>query len=196
MKTLKRALAACGAAVVCALVATSCQQKPYPIFFMQEEPGGVRGTSAKFIITYRGKAYTRSPLITHNEIESYHSFMSMQDGSYGVVFTLKRPWHARLFGATQKLRGALILPVVNGLAFEPVLVDAPIRDGRLVIWNGLNGYDLKQIARTIRPEDPEMEKKRFKSKNPRPLPKLAPDDRNTQKDHTGRTIGEIFASGV
>ena len=182
------------AAAVCALV--SCQQKPYPIFFMQEDPGGAQSSSAKFILTYNGKTYTRSPLVTHEQIESYHSFMSMQDGSYGVVFTLKRPWHSRLYSATLNRNGALILPVVNGLAFEPLRIDEPIRDGRLVIWNGLNGYDLKQIANTIKPENPEMEKKRFKDKNPRPLPKLKPDDKNRAKDHTGRTIGEIFSSGV
>lgn len=174
----------------------SCQQKPYPIFFMQEETNGTRGSTAKFILTYNGKAYTRAPLVTHEQIESYHSFMNMQDGSYGVVFTLKRPWHGRLYGATVNRSGALILPVVNGLAFEPLRIDDPIRDGRLVIWNGLNGYDLKQIARTIRPENPEMEKKRFSDKNPRPLPKLTPKDRNRTRDHTGRTIGELFSSGV
>ena len=89
----------------------------------------------------------------------------------------------------------LILPVVNGLAFQPLRIDGPITDGKLVIWNGLNGYDLKQIARDIKPENPEMEKKRFKKKNPRPLPKLKRDDRNQKKDHTGRVIGEIFSSG-
>lgn len=191
---IKALMMSCAAVACGALM--SCQQKPYPIFFMQEEPGGTQGNSAKFILTYNGKAYTRSPLVTHDQIESYHSFMSMQDGSYGVVFTLKRPWHGRLYGATVNRNGALILPVVNGLAFEPLRIDEPIRDGRLVIWNGLNGYDLKQIARTIKPENPEMEKKRFKDKNPRPLPKLRPEDQNRAKDHTGRTIGEIFSSGV
>lgn len=163
---------------------------------MQEEVSGTQGSTTKFILTYNGKAYTRSPLVTHEQIESFHSFMSMQDGSYGVVFTLKRPWHARLYGATVNRNGALILPVVNGLAFEPLRIDEPISDGRLVIWNGLNGYDLKQIANTIRPENPEMEEKRFLKKNPRPLPKLTPNDRNRMKDHTGRTIGELFSSGV
>ena len=65
-----------------------------------------------------------------------------------------------------------------------------------MIWNGLNGYDLKMIARTITPENPEMEKKRFLDENPRPLPKLDKDDKNSAKDHTGRVIGELFSSGA
>lgn len=190
-----KAFLMCGIMAVAGALA-SCQQKPYPIFFMQEETGGANGSTAKFIMTYNGKAYTRSPLVTHEQIDSFHSFMSMQDGSYGVVFTLKRPWHGRLYGATMNRNGALILPVVNGLAFEPLRIDGPIRDGRLVIWNGLNGYDLKRIADNIRAENPEIEKKRFKNKNPRPLPKLKPDDQNRMKDHTGRTIGELFSSGT
>lgn len=193
MNKIAKALA-CGAAAWCTLV--SCQQAPYPIFFLSEAEGGTAGTSAKFILMYNGKTYVRTPLITHEQIESYHSFMSMQDGSYGVVFTLKKEWRNRLYGQTVNREGSLILPIVNGLAFQPLRVDGPIVDGKLVIWNGLNGYDLKQIARDIKPEVPEIEKKRFKDKNPRPRPKLKPGDRNAQKDHTGRAIGEIFSSGV
>lgn len=174
---------------------TNCQQKPYPIFFLAQEPT-IQGSSTKFILMYNGKPYRRMPIVTHEQLESYHSFMSMQDGSYGVVFTLKKEARNRLYGETLNKEGMLILPVVNGLAFQPLRIDGPIMDGKLVIWNGLNGYDLKQIARNIRPEVPEMEKKRFQDKNPRPLPKLKPSDKNTEKDHTGRTIGEIMSSGV
>ena len=181
--------------VVLLVVAAACQQKPYPVYFLSQADGVV-GNSARFILMYNGKPYTRMPIVTHEKLESFHSFMSMQDGSYGVVFTLKKEWRNDLYSATINRQGTLILPVVNGLAFQPLRVDGPITDGKLVIWNGLNGYDLKQLARTIRPEQPELEKKRFKDKNPRPLPKLAPDNKNQKKDHTGRTIGEIFASGV
>lgn len=173
----------------------SCQQEPYPIFFLSEA-GSTEGTTAKFVLMYNGRPYTRMPIVTHKNIQSYHSFMSMQDGSYGIVFTLKPEMINRLYNATVNREGMLILPVVNGLAFQPVRIDRPITDGKLVIWNGLNGYDLKQIARDIKPENEEMEKKRFMKKNPRPLPKLDPTKKNEKKDYTGRTIGEIFSSGA
>ncbi len=177
------------------LTLSSCQQNPYPIFFLSEA-STTEGTTAKFILMYKGRPYTRMPIVTHENIQSYHSFMSMQDGSYGVVFTLKPEMINRLYSATVNREGMLILPVVNGLAFQPVRIDRPITDGKLVIWNGLNGYDLKQIARDITPENEEMEKKRFIRKNPRPLPKLDPTKVNEKKDYTGRTIGEIFTSGT
>lgn len=183
-----------GAIVISAL--TSCQQMPYPIFFMPQDPSGTRGNTAKSVMNYQGKTYVRTPIIHHDQIESFHSFMSMQDGSYGVVFTVKPMYFSRLYNETLRLRGALILPVVNRLAFQPLRVEEPIRDGKLVIWNGLNGYDLKQIARTITPENPEIEKKRFLDKNPRPLPEGPKDINRPQRDHTGRDIGEIYSSGV
>lgn len=173
---------------------TACQQKPYPIFFLREAPS-TAGTTAKFIVMYRGHPYERMPIVSHEQIASYHSFMSMADGSYGVVFTLKREMFNRLYAETQERKGLLILPVVNGLAFQPVRVDRPINDGKLVIWSGLNGYDLKQIARNIKPENPEMEKKRFLDKNPRPKPKVKPNTPSQQRDFTGRTIGEMYESG-
>ena len=183
-------------ALAAALTLTACQQqKPYPIHFLTEADG-TTGNSAKFIVMYRGHPYTRMPIVNHELIASYHSFMNMKDGSYGVVFTLKPESRSRLYSATLNRQGLLILPIVNSLAFEPVRIDRPITDGKLVIWGGLNGYDLKEIARTIKPENPEMEKKRFQKKNPRPLPQLQKDNKNKVKDHTGRTVGEIFSSGV
>lgn len=191
MKRIKRIIGTLVSAVVVALCA--CQQKPYPIFFLSEADSS-EGMSAKFILMYNGRPYTRMPIVTHKNIASYHSFMSMQDGSFGVVFTLKKELVNRLYMATVNRQGMLILPVVNGLAFQPLRIDGPITDGKLVIWSGLNGYDLKQIARDITPENPDMEKKRFSNKNPRPLPKMKKDTKNQKKDYTGRVIGEIFDS--
>lgn len=170
-----------------------CQQHPYPIFFLAEADG-TTGNTTKSILMYNGKPYTRMPMVTHENLQSFKSFLC-PDGSYGTTFTVKPELRNRLYAATINREGTLILPVVNSLAFEPVLVDRPITDGKLVVWGGLNGYDLKQIARDIKPENPEMEKKRFKDKNPRPLPKLKQDNKNEKRDHTGRVIGEIFSSG-
>ena len=85
----------------------------------------------------------------------------------------------------------LMLPVVNGLAMEPMRI-TPVNDGVLVIWNGLNGYDLKQISRTVEPIDEELEKKRYKKENPRPIPKKPEDVKRQTRDFTGRTVGELF----
>lgn len=190
MRTFCHTLISCVAAV---FALSACQQKPYPIFFLAEEATAV-GASAKMIIMYKGHPYRKLPILNHEHIESYHSFMDMQTGSYGVVFTFKKEWALRLYSESVERPGKLILPIVAGYAFQPVRIDGPIRDGKLVIWRGLTGYDLKQIARDIRPEDPELEKKRFKDKDSRPRPMLDTKNKPQQKDHTGRTIGEIYSS--
>lgn len=175
---------------------TACQQqKPYPIFFLTEEPSA-SGNSARMIVMYNGRPYTRLPILNQDHLESFSSFMNMQDGSYGVEFLLKSEMRNRLFAVSQEKQGMRILPVVNGLAFQPVLLDRPVTDGKLVIWGGLNGYDLKEIARTITPADPEKEKKRFLDKNPRPIPKLEKDVRGEQRDHTGRMVGELTSGSA
>jgi polyferredoxin len=40
--------------------------------------------------------------------------------------------------------------------------------------------------------DKDNLKKRFKKKNPRPLPKKPEDVKNQTRDFTGRTVGEIY----
>lgn len=177
------------------LLLSACQQKPYPIFFLSEARS-TEGSTSKFLLMYNGRPYTRMPIVTHKNFKSYHSFMNMQDGSYGIVLTLKDELVNRLYSVSLEKEGMLILPVVNGLAFQPVRIDRPITDGKLVIWGGLNGYDLKEIARDIPPENEEMEKKRFMKKNPRPLPKIDPTKQKGKRDYTGRAIGEIFSSGA
>lgn len=185
---------AMGAMAAVTLLTACQQQKAYPIFFLTEEADAA-GFSAKMLVMYNGKPYTRQPILNHEHLQSFHSFMNMKDGSYGVVFTLKREMRNRLYTITQEKRGMQILPVVNGLAFQPVLIDKPVTDGKLVIWGGLNGYDLMRIARDIEPENKEIEEKRFLKENPRPIPTLNKDTQNRKKDHTGQTVGEIFSAG-
>lgn len=171
---------------------TACQQQNYPIFFLTEEPTS-DGYTSKMIVMYKDRPYTRMPIFNAKHLAKYRSFLA-GDGSYGVVFTLKKEMRSRLYAVSLEKAGMRILPIVNGLAFQPVLIDSPVTDGKLVIWGGLNGYDLKQIARDIEPEDEELEKKRFLDENPRPLPKLQKKGKSKNTDYTGRVMGEIFSA--
>lgn len=190
----KRTTLISGLIALASLVACQ-QQKPYPIYFLTEAQSST-GTSAKLIVNYQQHTYDKLPILNQEHLASYHSFMDMQSGSYGAVFTLKPEWRNRLYMATAERPGKLILPVVAGYAFPPVRIDGPITDGRVVIWSGLTGYDLKQIARTVKPEDPEREKKRFKDKDNRIRPTLDNANKPQRRDHTGRTIGELYSSSA
>lgn len=176
------------AASVCLV---SCQQnkKAYPVYFLTQASGTQEG--ARFLVIYKGTPYTRMPILSLDHVDQFQSFLAA-DGSYGVQFKLKKQWSNRLYQASIECRGMNLLPVVNGLAFEPQRFDGPVADGVLVIWSGLNGYDLKQIGRTVNPVHPEIEEKRYRDKNPRPLPQKPKNVKSQVKDPTGRTIGELY----
>ncbi|MBQ2379087.1 MAG: hypothetical protein II295_01715 [Akkermansia sp.] len=182
--------------VAAAVLACSCQQqRTYPVFFLVQDANTVtdaaESSSARQIIRYKGVTYTRIPILSLDHFESFESHINPNDGSYGVTLYAKKEWRNRLYFNTLDKSGMLMLPVVNGLAMEPMRI-APVNDGALVIWNGLNGYDLRMIGRTLKPRNPELEKKRYKKENPRPLPKAPKDVKQQTRDFTGRTVGELF----
>ncbi len=172
------------------LLMTGCQQQKPSLMFLTENVGTEEG--ARFIVRYNGRYYTRQPMLHLENFEKFRSFLN-NDGSYGVVLTVKKEYRTRLFTATATNEGRLMLPVFNGLAFEPLRISRPVEHGHLVIWGGLNGYDLKQLSKALKPEDETMEEKRYKDENPRPLPKK-PKNPNQQRDLHGRTIPELYSA--
>ena len=171
----------------------SCQsQKAYPVFFLAQESHDdpAAYTSASHFVYFNGRAYTKVPVMTLDHFEKFKSELDPTDGSYGVTLYAKPEWKMNLYSQTLHKDGMLMLPVVNGLAMEPLRI-TPVSDGILKIWNGLNGYDLKQIARTVKPINPEIEEKRYLSKNPRPVP-TRPENVQQRRDFTGRTVGELY----
>ncbi len=178
--------------VAAVLLLAGCQQtqKAYPVFFLSENAGTEEG--AGFIVKYGSRYYTRLPMLSLDHFDKFRSFLN-NDGSYGVELFVKKEYRTRLYSETMNHVGKHMLPVVNGYAFAPMKIDRGITDGELVIWGGLNGYDLKQIARTVKPVDAELEKKRFSDKNPRPKPEK-PKVKGQSKDLNDRTIPELFES--
>lgn len=150
-----------------AAVLASCSPEPYRVHFLTEADPVTSGTH--FSIPHEGKLYNRTPIMSLNQFEKFSSFMDMQDGSYGVRLYTKPEYKLRLANVTLENRGRYMLPIVNGLAFQPMKIDA-VYDGQLVIWSGLNGWDLMKLGENLEPVNPEVEKKRYKKKNPRPLP--------------------------
>lgn len=198
------------AALAGSVITSSCQQqRAYPVNFLTEASGTQPGAS--FIILYQGTPYTRQPIFSLKHFDKFSSFLN-PDGSYGVSLRLKKEYFNRLYSITAAHLDKKLLPIVNGLAFEPLTIDQPISDGIIIIWGGLNGYDLKQIGKTVTPVNPEMEKKRYKDENPRILPqsrrtssllhganpnaeqRSQPKPQpNPSKDDSGRVIPEIYS---
>ena len=180
----------CAAAGCLAL--SSCQQKQYKAYFLAES--SVPEAGAAFNVRYNGRMYNRMPLMSLKHFEKFKSFMA-DDGSYGIVLYTPKEYRTRLFTETQQNIGKHLLPVIDGLAFEPMEIDRGITDGQLIIWGGLNGYDLKRISETVNPVNEEMEEKRYLDDDPRPKPEL-PKEAAPSKDEHGRIIPELYSSAT
>lgn len=168
----------------------SCNDDPDPTLFYYAEADGME-SGAAFTFTYKGRPFEKTAILTVNQLSKFKSSMS-PDGSFGVTLYLNKDYIQRLYAATAARPGKLLLPVFNGLAYEPVRITQPISDGTLVIWNGVNGYDLRILSSKVDPVDKEMEEKRYLKTNPRPLPDYE-EIKKQQKDSSGRTFAEIPA---
>lgn len=178
--------------VISAILLASCQQKQYKAYFLTESSNPEGG--AAFNVRHDGRMYNRMPIMSLKHFEKFKSFMA-DDGSYGMVLYTPKEYQLRLFTETQQNIGKHILPIIDGLAFEPMEIDQGISDGQLIIWGGLNGYDLRRISETLEPVDPEIEEKRYLDDDPRPKPEL-PKDAAPIKDSHGRIIPELYSSAT
>ena len=182
--------------LLCSLAAASllgsCQQKPYRAYFLTESSNPQGG--AAFNVRYNGRMYNNMPIMSLKHFDKFKSFMA-DDGSYGVVLYTSKEYRLRLYSETQQNIGKHLLPVIDGLAFPPMEIDCGISDGQLIIWGGLNGYDLRRIGESLDAVDPEIEEKRYLDDNPRPKPEL-PKDATPRKDEHGRVIPELYSTAT
>jgi hypothetical protein len=174
------------------ILLSSCQQKQYKAYFLTESSNPEGG--AAFNVRYNGRMYNRMPIMSLKHFEKFKSFMA-DDGSYGVVLYTPKEYRLRLYTETQQNIGKHILPVIDGLAFDPMEIDCGISDGQLIIWGGLNGYDLKRLSETLTPVDETIEEKRYLEEDPRPKPEL-PKEAAPVKDEHGRIIPELYSSAI
>lgn len=185
MRIFLMMLAALAAGCFC-----SCQEQVnYPVLFLTEADNADAG--AHLTVFYNGKYYNRLPALSQKHFGKFKSFLNSQDGSYGVRLFVKEEYQGKLYYTTLQNRGRLILPVVGGLAYPPMMIDRGIQDGELDILGGLNGYDLKMIGAQIDAKDPEIEEKRYIDENPRPLPKIDNNAKHNNKDRYGRIYAEL-----
>ena len=178
--------------VISAILLASCQQKQYKAYVLTESTNPEGG--AAFNVRYNGRMYNRMPIMSLKHFEKFKSFMA-DDGSYGIVLYTPKEYKLRLYTETQQNIGKYILPIIDGLAFDPMEIDQGISDGQLIIWGGLNGYDLKRISESLEPIYPEIEEKRYLDEDPRPKPEL-PKEAAPMKDEHGRIIPELYSSAT
>lgn len=109
------------------------------------------------IFTYQHKGkplYMRKmPAFATSNFESYKPFPADNGKGYGAVFYLNDQYKKRLFFETSQHQGQYLVSIVNGTVGEAQMIDQPIKDGKLIIWDGITEKDLILIDSKIPRKD-------------------------------------------
>jgi hypothetical protein len=85
--------------------------------------------------------FKKSPLTFSKEIVSLKHFVTT-DGSYGATFAFERAAAGRIAALTTQNQGKWLLAMLNGRPVDAVYIDTPVRDGKLVIWQGIKQVEI------------------------------------------------------
>ncbi|NNM28612.1 MAG: hypothetical protein HKO57_03765 [Akkermansiaceae bacterium] len=112
-------------------------------FHLQTEPGETnlkvfRVPTAGQEITYR-----LSPAFSQSDFVAFQPFPSTDEATYGVIFQLNKVAAKRLTNLGHAHRGRYLLAMVNGQVRDAVLIDKPVSDGLLVIWQRIGAAEIK-----------------------------------------------------
>lgn len=124
-----------------------------------------QGTHPKMSFQAPGtdKKFERAPAIGTRDISTFSPFLA-EDGSYGATFHLTPRGAGRIGALSTQAIGKWLLAAANGRPVNVVYIDAPVRDGKLIIWKGLKRDDILRYD-LIKPrtgEDKKQWKKRRK----------------------------------
>ncbi|MGJ8696346.1 MAG: hypothetical protein ACSHYF_08500 [Verrucomicrobiaceae bacterium] len=114
-------------------------KKPDPItltFHMQSQEE--EGPKMVFSLPVYGQKifFRRSPEVVTKDIKGFSPFAA-ENGGFGATLVLSKAAAARLAAITTQNQRSWFVAMFNGRALDAVLIDQPVRDGRLVVWQGI-----------------------------------------------------------
>ena len=120
-------------------------------FHLQAEAGDAPKMIYPMMVGDKKMAFKRMPEIQTKDVAAYKAVPSKkQQGIYDVVIQLKPRAAKRLQNITNASRGRYMASQLNGRTGEPMLINAQINDGILVIWGVANAEDLKTLAESFK----------------------------------------------
>lgn len=93
--------------------------------------------------------FRRIPEISSSDLLAFSPFPAQDQASYGAVFQLKDTARRRLAAVTTNSIGKWLVCQAFGRIIDGVLVDGPINDGAIVIWQGLSLEEVKEIDKQM-----------------------------------------------
>lgn len=120
-------------------------------FHLQAEPGDSPKSIYPLIVHDQQIAFKRTPEIQTKDVVAYKAVPSSeQEGIYDIVVQLKPKAAQHLQMITNANRGRYLAAQINGRTGEPVLINAQINDGILVIWGVATAEDLNTLSKAFK----------------------------------------------
>ncbi len=95
------------------------------------------------------KFFRRIPEVSSKDFVAFSPFPSDDQSSYGVILQLKDSARGRLEAVTRAYSGKWLISKAFGRIIDGVLIEDPVTDGLVVVWNGLTIEEIKQIDEYI-----------------------------------------------
>ena len=103
--------------------------------------------------------FSRSPEFSTKDITAFSPFLSDNQNDYGIVFQLRKSGASRLENITMANQGKMLIAAVNGRVVDGVIIDQSVKDGVLVVWNGIQEGEIKEYDK-LAPRIGEDKKKK------------------------------------
>ena len=97
----------------------------------------------------QARHFRRMPEISSKDLTAFSPFPADDGVSYGVMFKLKGNAQRRLNAVSTNNQGRWLLAMANGRAVDAVLIDKPVDDGFIVIWQGVTEQEIKQLDKAL-----------------------------------------------
>ncbi|MDF1862406.1 MAG: hypothetical protein P1U87_19470 [Verrucomicrobiales bacterium] len=104
-------------------------------------------TPVKLGREHRQYFFNKIPTFTDHDIQWFFPFTSDDGVSYGAAFKLKDHALTELKAITLTNQGKLLGLRCSDAPLEAVLIDRPITDGVVVVWNGLQQRHLQEFRK-------------------------------------------------
>ena len=93
--------------------------------------------------------FRRIPEISSKDFIAYSPFPAKDQASYGAVFQLKDNARRRLAAITSVNIGRWLVCQAFGRIVDGVMIDEPVDDGAIVIWQGLSIEEIRILDSSI-----------------------------------------------
>lgn len=165
--------------MLCALLAlgfTAMSGKPKltVAFFVQANQLDTNSFSTPLTLLHSdAKIFIRKiPELTEDNIIEIYPIPA-SDGTYGCVFKLDEDGKVKLTSLSTRMRGSVLVALINGEQVADLLIDRPVSDGLITIPDGITPQTMTLLKKSYRvyKAKPKSDKKKKK----KPISEYQPD---------------------